>query len=92
MKTLGSNTNSFMTASTVGDAIVYSPAALPASVEAELFVPGHTSSTAASRARRLGSRRCSRFAKTSRLLDQAGYRPVEIASADVLSDSRWRRR
>jgi hypothetical protein len=30
-----------MTASTVGDAIVYSPAALPASVEAELFVPGH---------------------------------------------------
>src|SRR6266508_6767044 len=33
MKTLGSNTNSFTTASTVGDAIVYSPAALPASLE-----------------------------------------------------------
>jgi DNA primase len=27
--------------------------------------------------------------KTSRLLEQAGYRPAEIASAGVLADSRW---
>src|SRR5439155_8768883 len=37
---------------------VYSPAALPASLEAELFVAGHTSSTAAYRARRLGCGAC----------------------------------